>query len=1083
MKRVILATVMAGFVAGVGDGVLADVVKVMDLRCEYRINPLGLDERKPRLSWRLESTRRGERQTAYQIQAARTLETLKAGRADLWDTGKVDSDRCIHVVYDGTALASRMRIYWRVRVWDRDGKASAWSEPAMWSMGLLEADDWKGQWIGFDEPPAPGSENELKDAQWIWLPEGDPAKAAPVGRRWFRRRFQVPAGCEVETARLILAADNRADIRVNGQWVGRASGFKAAVDLDVTPQVRSGENVLAVVVMNQGEAPNPAGLIGKLVIRCTDGRSLTILTDSQWRCSAVAADGWDRAAFAETGWAAARSVGPFGMAPWGKITLMASEHRRLPARMLRREVALNGAIKRATAYICGLGYYELRINGRKVGDHVLDPGYTDYSKRVFYVTYDVADYLKTGPNALGVLLGNSRFYAPRGKIPFETRSYGYPKMLFQLHVEYEDGREQVVASDGSWKLTTDGPIRANNDYDGEEYDARKEMDGWDRPGFDDSAWQAAQLVTPPGGRLQAQPNEPIKITRVIRPKSIHSPAPGVFVYDMGQNMVGWVRLKVAGPAGTRVRMRFAETLHDDGTLSVENMRSAKVTDVYILRGDGPEVYEPRFTYHGFRYVELSGYPGTPDLSTIEGHVVHSGVERRGEFTCSHDIINRIYHNIIWGIRGNLRSIPTDCPQRDERHGWLGDIANESRAEMFDFNVASFFTKWLDDIAEAQTPEGSIPDVAPPFWPIYTDNVTWPSAYVIIPGHMYEQYGDTRILERHYPHMCKWVEYMSRFLQDGIMPRDRYGDWCVPPEKPELIHSRDPKRKTAGPLLGTAYFYHDLKLLARYARILGLPDDAARYERQAATIAQAFNAKFFNPATSTYDNGTQTSCVLPLAFDLAPEAHRKALFGHLVENILETNRGHLATGLIGGQWLMRVLSRFGRPDVAYQLATQTTYPSWGYMVTRGATTVWELWNGDTADPAMNSHNHLMLVGDLGIWLYENLAGIKSDGAQPGFKHIIMRPTPVGDLRSARASHVSLYGPILSDWKVEGGLFDWTIRVPPNTTATIYVPTSEPESVRENGKPADQAEGVTYLRTENGRAVFEIGAGAYRFTAKR
>lgn len=733
--------------------------------------------------------------------------------------------------------------------------------------------------------------------------------------------------------------------------------------------------------------------------------------------------------------------------------------------------------------MCGLGYYELHLNGQKVGDHVLDPALSDYSRRVFYVTYDVADKLNQGANAIGVVLGNGRFFAPRTNVPTPTRTFGFPKLLLQLEVEYDDGTSQQIISDDSWQLTTDGPIRANNDYDGEEYDARMEQDGWSTAGFDDSSWRKPQLVEPPGGKPAAQMIQPMRVTQTIRPVAITNPQPGVYVFDMGQNIVGWCRLRVSGPRGTKVSLKHAEVLRDDGMLYMDNIRSAKVTDVYVLRGEGVETYEPRFSYHGFRYVELRGYPGKPDLSTLEGRVVHTDVARAGDFTCSNESINRLYRNVVWGVRGNYLSIPADCPQRDERQGWLGDPAGRSKGESYFLDVVQFYGKWLQDIQDAQQADGQLPDVAPAYWPFYTANVTWPSAYLIVPDWFYDQYADTRLLAEHYASMGKWIEFMSRFVEGDLMPAktDRYGDWCVPPESPELIHSRDPGRKTRGDLLATAYFCHNLRLMARYATILGRPDDARRFHARAEKMRAAFNRRFFDPKTNLYDNGTQTSGVLPLFFGLVPDGHRQPVFDNLIDNVMVKTQGHIGTGLIGGQWLMRVLSQNGRPDVAYRLAANKTYPSWGYMIENGATTIWELWNGNTADPAMNSHNHCMLVGDLVTWFYEGLAGIRSDPGRPGFQHVLMRPQPVGDLRFVRAWHRSMYGTVKSQWEIRDGRFHWNVTLPANTTATLRVPTSEAAAVREGDRPAAKAEGVTLLRTEQDAAVFRVASGQYAFSA--
>jgi len=890
-----------------------------DLRCEYFKNPLGIDTLRPELSWVLQPgspKERGQGQTAWQIVVAGSEKMLEPGRADFWDSGKILSDRSIHVPYSGRLLNSGLECFWKVRVWDQEGRVSAWSKPALWTMGLLNSSDWRAKWIGLDE----------------------------------------------------------------------------------------------------------------------------------------------------------------------SATKPAPEEHPLPARLLRREFALPKKVRRATAYVSGLGLFEFYLNGRKVGDHVLEPGLTDYARRVLYVTFDVTKNLKKGSNAVGIMLGNGRFYAPRAGVPTATVSYGFPKLLFELRTEYTDGTSDAVISDNAWSISTNGPIRANNEYDGEKYDARMEIGGWSQPGFDDSTWQRAQLVTPPGGVLAAQMMEPIRVTETLRPVAIKEVRPGVYVFDFSQNFVGWCRLNVAGPAGTQISLRHAETLKPDGTLYVDNLRSAKVTDTYILKGKGREIYEPRFTYHGFRYVEITGYPGKPALSCLQGRVVHDDLESAGDFDCSDALVNHIYRNIRWGVRGNYRSIPTDCPQRDERQGWLGDRAAEARGETYLFNTAPLYGKWLQDMADAQKENGSVSDVCPAYWPIYSDNVTWPSCTVIIPGTLRDQFADEAVMGRHYDSARRWIDHMNSFVKDGLIARDSYGDWCVPPESQKLIHSNDPKRKTDQTLLASAYFYYDLGLMTQYAHLLGKTADAQRFADQAGVIKAAFNARFLKPDGSQYDNGSQTSCVLPLAFGLVPPESRQRVFDLLVNKITGESRNHVGTGLIGGQWLMRVLSDNGRADLACTLASQQTYPSWGYMVSKGATTIWELWNGDTADPAMNSGNHVMLVGDLCTWLFENMAGIKPDPEQPGFKHILMRPEPAAGMRFVKATHRSPYGLIASDWQQERDRFQWRVTVPVNTTATIWVPAAAADRVTENGRPAAQAPGVTFVKMENDRAVFSVGSGTYRFESR-
>jgi alpha-L-rhamnosidase len=1060
----------------------AAAFRPIDLRCEYLRDPLGIDATQPQLSWTLQAQDpgrlRGQRQSAYQVLVASTAAGLEHNQGDLWDSGKVISDRSILVRYGGRSLNSEQECFWKARAWDQDGKVSPWSEPTRWSMGLLKASDWQAKWVGLDAAETNAS---FSGANWIWFPEGHPEDAAPIETRYFRRAFDLPSDRAVKSARWLGTGDNNFTIFVNGHTVGTGSNFKAASEFDVIKQLHPGKNVLAASVKNTGEKPNPAGLVGLLQIEFDAGEPLLLPTDETWQSSAEELAGWETPDYDDSTWLPARKLGPIGMKPWGDVA--APEVRRLPARWLRKEFAVQKPVRRAMAYVSGLGLSECYLNGQKVGDEVLSPALSDYSKRVFYVARDVTRQLKSGPNAIGIVLGNGRFFAPRQQTPTATRTYGFPKLLFQMRLEFQDGSTATIVSDQTWKLNTDGPIRANNEYDGEDYDARLELAGWSEAGFDDAKWPCVQSVAAPGGVLSAQMLEPIRVTQTLAPRAVTKPQPGVFIFDFGQNMVGWCRLLVAGPRGATVSLRHAETLKPDGTLYLDNIRSAKVTDTYTLKGSGTEVYEPRFTYHGFRYVEVTGYPGEPALSALEGRVVHDDLEIAGDFACSNPLLNRIYRNISWGVRGNYRSMPTDCPQRDERQGWLGDRSAEAKGETYLFNTAALYRKWMQDMADAQKENGSVPDVCPAYWPIYNDDVTWPSSTVIIPEELRDQFGDDDAVAAHYPSAKKWLEHMAGFITNRLIARDNYGDWCVPPEDPKLIHSADPKRKTNPTLLATAYLYYDATLLALQARRLGRGRDAQHFLELAAALKQSFNRAFLKPDLGQYDNGSQSSCVLPLAFGLVPPAQCDQIFAHLVKKIQDESHGHIGTGLLGCQWLMRVLSSHGRPDLAYTIATQQTYPSWGYMIAHGATTIWELWNGNTADPAMNSGNHVMLVGDLCTWLHECLAGIKADPAQPGFKHILMRPEPVGDLKFVRATHRSPFGLIASAWQRDAEGFHWQITVPVNTTATVYVPARGPEGVLESGKPALRARSLKYIGYENGRAIFFIGSGTYRFDCAR
>jgi len=757
-----------------------------------------------------------------------------------------------------------------------------------------------------------------------------------------------------------------------------------------------------------------------------------------------------------------------------------SECTRLSARMFRKDVNIKKTVKHAVASICGLGLFEWSINGNKIGDQVLVPALSEYSKRSYYLTFDVTDQLRSGKNTLGVILGNGRYFTPRLQKKIITVNSGFPKMIFQLEVEYIDGTNEVIISDESWKLSTNGPIISNNEFDGEEYDATKEMSGWDSPGFDDSNWQQSERVSPPSVQLRAQPIASIKVMDTIKPVSVNEIKPNIFIFDMGQNMVGWIKLKVRGEQGTKVTLRFAEILKPDGSIYLDNLRSAKVTDVYTLKGKGIETFEPKFTYHGFRFVEITGFPGKPNMDQIEGKVVYDNIPVTGTFETSNTTINSIYKNAYWGIRGNYRSIPTDCPQRDERQGWLGDRAYGSKGESFVFDNSRFYAKWMQDINDAQREDGSVPDVAPTFYKVYSDNVTWPGTYLIISGMLYHQYGDIKPISEHYDSFRKWMYYLKdKYMVDGILTKDTYGDWCMPPESQELIHSKDSARITSGKILSTVYYYHMLSLMQEYAKLLNKTEDVEEYKRIAEIVYQAYNHKFYDNNQKFYGNNTATANLLSLAYNLVPEENRTAVFNHIVDKTMNDFQGHISTGLVGAQWINRIFSLYGRPDIAFKLATNTDYPSFGYMIKNGATTIWELWNGNTADPSMNSGNHLMLLGDLLTWFYENLAGIQTDPGTPGFKHIIMKPTPVGDLKFVKASYQSVRGLIISEWNRRENIFEWKITIPANTFATIYIPAKSETAVKENGKKASSSEGIQFVRFENGRAIFKLTAGTYQF----
>ncbi len=754
---------------------------------------------------------------------------------------------------------------------------------------------------------------------------------------------------------------------------------------------------------------------------------------------------------------------------------------RLSARYLRKEFAVSKKqIQSAKVYIAGMGLYELYINGKKVGDQVLAPVPTDYRKTVTYNTFDVTSMLQAGKNAIGTTLSNGRFYTMRQNYkPYKIPTFGYPKLLFQLELTYTDGSKQTVVSDQTWKITTDGPTRSANEYDGEIYDATKEMQGWSTVGFKEKGWMKPQLVQAPAGKLAAQSTPNMRVMVVVNPLSITALKNDTLIMDMGQNMTGWVKIKVSGSKGDTVRLRFAESLKEDGSLFTRNLRDAMCTDTYILKGDGVEEWAPRFVYHGFRYVQLMGWKSMPNIDDFEGQVVYDDLETIGSFESSNTVLNRLHQNAWWGISGNYKGMPIDCPQRNERQPWLGDHAMGSLGESFLFDNETLFAKWTNDIEDAQREDGCIPDVAPAFWNYYSDNMTWPATYLVVADMLRKQYGDTQPIVKHYASMKKWLTHMREkyMTNEFIMTKDKYGDWCVPPESKELIHSQDSMRKTRGDLLATAYYYKMLTMMADFAKVTNNHNDVPMYLEQAARVREAFNKKFYNPQKEQYDNGTVTANLLPLAFGMVGKANEDEVFAKMVYKIMEVDKGHLSTGVIGTQWLLRELSKRGRADVAYVIATKKDYPSWGYMIENGATAIWELWNGNTANPWMNSQNHVMLLGDVVSWMYEDLAGIESHPTYHGFRFMWMEPKPVEDLTWVKASYRSVYGKTVSDWKLESGKFTWKITVPANTRANILVPAKSLEDITGNGNPVMQLDGIKFVRIQNGRVNLELGSGEY------
>lgn len=897
-------------------------MQVSGLRCEYRIGPTGLDVGWPRLSWNLVSEERGQIQTAYQILAASSVATLQLDKGDLWDSGQVRSDHTLEIVYHGKALASRGQVWWKVRAWDRRGRASRWSAPAHWSMGLLKHSDWRAQWIS---DPAGG-------------PNAVPAR---------------------------------------------------------------------------------------------------------------------------------------------------KESASSPATMLRKSFHLAHAVKRATVYATALGLYELHINGHHVGDQLLAPEWTSYSNRVQYQTYDVTSLLRPGSNAVAALLGEG-WYAGRlmavGRFAYGTR----PQFLLQLEIELENGARQIIVTDGSWRSTMKGPIRAAGIYDGESYDAGREMPGWDRPEFNEADWSEVSSASLDSRKLVWQPNEPIRVERELACRKLTEPKPGVYVFDLGQNMVGWCRLRGRAARGQTVTLRHAEALNDDGTIYTANLRGAPQVDSYLPAADGPFEFEPHFTYHGFRFVEVSGLAAAPGADALVGRVFHSAAPLSGKFECSDASLNQLMQNIVWTERANLMSSPNDCPQRDERFGWMGDIQAFSQTAMFNMDLAAFFTKFARDTRDDQARDGRFPDFAPhPGDPNaqFSGAPAWADAGVIVPWRAYVNYADTGILAEQFEAACRWVEYIHRLNPNLIWTAGRnndYNDWL---NGDWIKQAGWPTQGASVPkeLFATAFFAHSTELVAKMAGVLGKTEEALRYGALFEQIKSSFNVRFVHP-DGRLEGDTQAGYALALQFGLLPPKLRPKATDHFVQAI-HRYHDHLSTGIQTTHRAMLELSRDGYDDLAWRLLTNRTFPSWLYMVDNGATTIWERWDGYVRgrgfqDPGMNSLNH-WAFGAVGEWMWRYIAGLNPDEAHPGWKHFLIAPRPGGGVTWAKTEYNSIRGRIQVDWKNGGDAFTLDALVPANTTATIILPARDAQAVTENGQGLSRAPGVRLAQMQNGRAVLEVLSGRYHF----
>ncbi len=805
--------------------------------------------------------------------------------------------------------------------------------------------------------------------------------------------------------------------------------------------------------------------------------------ESEWSASAF----WEMGLFNDDDW----------KAQWIEPAYKEDPSDSTPSPYLRKEFHLKKNIKKAAAYLTCHGLYELSLNGEKVSEDLFTPGWTSYEQRLQYQTYDVTEQLISGKNAIGFVLGDGWY---RGYLVWQGNKNLYGEklaLLCQIRIDYEDGSHEMIVTDDSWKSNT-GAILKSDIYHGETYDARLGSEAWNKPDFDDQNWFGVTIKEYGVANLVSSEGVPVRITETIKPiEKIITPK-GELVFDLGQNIVGWVRFRLKGNAGDQITLHHAEVLDPEGNFYTDNLRAAKAEDTYIFRGDGVEEFEPRFTFHGFRFVRVSDYSGDISLDDIEGRVVHSDMPLAGEFECSDPLVNRLQKNIDWGLRGNFLDVPTDCPQRDERLGWTGDAQIFAPTACFNRDAASFYTKWMKDYIADQREDGSVPWVVPNViedgggtgWSDGFGATGWADAAVIIPWTVYQVYGDQRILEEQYESMKGWEEYMikesgDRYLYDTVF---HFGDWLSFAEYYSYYYNA-PDYGYAGAhtdkdLVATAYFYYTTGLMQQIATILGKAADADRYAALRPKIKVAFQTEFITQ-TGRLTSNTQAAYVLALSFGLIPDNLVAKAAKRLMDDV--NHFGHLTTGFLGTPMLCQALTDSGYPEIAYKLLFNKRYPSWLYAVTKGATTIWERWDGikpdgSFQDVGMNSFNHYA-YGAVGEWLYSSVAGLKLDTSVPAYKQFKIKPYPTEELTFAKVNYHSMYGEILSHWEQDDDTFKLNVKVPANTKALIEIPGSDFSKFKEGGIPVDQIQEVDIMGFEDGRLLLEIGSGDYKFECSK
>ncbi len=1000
------------------------------LRTNALENPLGIDTSHPTFSWRSDAKTPNWMQSSYEILVATDLAHLQPGNGAAWDSGRVKSSESVDIPYAGTSLQAQQHYLWKVIVWDNNGQRSV-STAASFETGLMSPNDWKADWITHNDA---SDEQELKAIRWIWLPNADPMHVASATPAQFRYSFHLDAKPQAASLHVLVRGEFTA--RVNGTITGHHNEWGAFDREEITSLLHPGDNEIDLDVTSHRtdsqSVTAPSAVAASIHLKLPDGDEKRLVSNSDWQARPKPGSPWQPSEI----------VGPlsahFAIGADRQQPVAGPDRVSTDASLLRKDFSLASGIRSARLSITALGAYEAFIDGQRVAPNsLLSPGWTDFHKRVLYQTYDVTSLLQRGSNTIGVLLGGGWYSSPMTWVGIRNTP-GPNLLLARLDVTLANGTHQTIITDPTW-LTASAPITFSEIYGGESYDARLAQPGWSAPHFDASHWTHASIAAPPDSSmaLTAQPDLSIHTTITLHP--IHlDPANATHpaVYDMGQNMVGNVRLHVRGPRGMVVRLRYAERLNPDGSIYTTNLRNADATDTYALSGNGDETWTPAFTFHGFRYVELTylgGQPSSPPtLSTLEGLVYNSLQEPPTvRLTSSSETLNKMNQLGAWGQRGNFVSIPTDCPQRDERLGWMGDAGVFWRTGSYNFNIDAFTHKFMLDITDAQTPAGAFTDVSPNILGPNPGAPGWGDAGIFIPYAAWLQYGDVSVVEHSWPAMQRWMDFIAGNNPDYIRRNalgNNYADWLAP----------DPG--TPKTLIDTAYWALVAREMAEMATALHRPADAEKYQQQYEAIATAYRAAFVKD-DGTVAGDTQTAYLATLFTGIAPPSLRASMVDHLAQNI-HAHGDHLTTGFLGTPFLLFVLDENQNTSLAFKLLLSDTYPSWGYMVSKGATTWWERWNGDTGDPSMNSYNHYAF-GSVMAWVYRRAAGIDTDPTGPGFHHLTIHPHFDPALPALHVEYDSAYGTIISDW--EQSQHHFTITIPPNTTATVILPNNKTETI--------------------------------------